>query len=152
MHVNIAYFNVTDPRLCIRLVAAHDSGVAHIFTLGRVGDGASWALEGEPIKIEVSPHALRNGTTVLNAKTGHQCRTERDRFAAAMRATPSGEHVILVTAGAKGARCHYDITGDRMGKVDWGSSVGAVENVQVIEKLGTRPTSLNLMKMAQPVS
>lgn len=45
---------------------------------------------------------------------------------------------ILVMAGAKGAKCISGINGERIGKVEWGSKFGAVQAVQIVEKMGLK--------------
>ena len=41
-------------------------------------------------------------------------------------------------AGEKGAKCVSGINGERIGKVEWGSKVGAVQAVQIVEKMGLK--------------
>lgn len=53
----------------------------------------------------------------------------------ASRVTPT-DQVLLVIAGSKGARCNVDITGDRLGKVEWNNKMGKVSSVQIVQKLG----------------
>jgi len=45
---------------------------------------------------------------------------------------------ILVMTGAKGAKCVSRINGERIGKVEWGSKVGAVQAVQIVERMGLK--------------
>lgn len=47
-----------------------------------------------------------------------------------------GTHCIWVIAGAKGVRCFADVDGHRLGKADWGTKVGPVRNVEVVERDG----------------
>lgn len=39
-----------------------------------------------------------------------------------------------VTAGAKGVKCVVDITGERIGRADWPSKAGRIENVVIVRK------------------
>ena len=48
-----------------------------------------------------------------------------------------GSKPLLVTVGTRGARCNVDITGERIGKVDWGSRFGLATSAAVVEKLGS---------------
>lgn len=74
---------------------------------------------------------------MLDANTGAPMKANRSGLAASLQSS-SGDnvHCLWVTTGAKGVRCILDITGERVGKADWGSKVGGVESVQVIEKNG----------------
>lgn len=91
---------------------------------------------------------LAGGTFVLDKKTGAQWKADRTRFAATFKGgmspvvtatggSASNECVLLVV-GAKGAKTTANITGDKIGKADWGSRAGNVQSVQVIEHMGMR--------------
>jgi len=71
---------------------------------------------------------------VVDGKSGAALVASRSRLATADgQQTPS----ILVMVGAKGARCFANINGERIGKVEWGSKVGTIQGVQIIEKLSS---------------
>jgi len=73
---------------------------------------------------------------VLDSKTGLQRKANRNRLAASLE--PGAEaHSIWITAGTKGVRCVSDITGERIGKAEWGNKVGSVQSVKVIERNGS---------------
>ncbi|KAE9409115.1 hypothetical protein BT96DRAFT_953546 [Gymnopus androsaceus JB14] len=126
----------TDKRLALRLIVGRSSGASQVFTFGRSAD-SSWVPFGEVVKFDspVQPMAM----FVLNSKNGSPCGAYRSRLAASMdasRATPT-DQVLLVIAGSKGARCNVDITGDRLGKVEWNNKMGKVSSVQIVQKLGS---------------
>ncbi|KAF9270713.1 hypothetical protein L218DRAFT_1013731 [Marasmius fiardii PR-910] len=120
------------PRL--RLIAAKASGSSLLYTVNQNRADSSWAISGEPVKIETPSNPLPGGLFVIDAKSGARCLAERRRLVSPQ---PSEGHVLLIAAGAKGVRCHLDVTGDRLGRVEWSSKAGQVLTTQVVEKLGS---------------
>lgn len=124
-----------DARARVRLIATRESGRTQVFTLKRASN-LLWGVEEAAIlELETASHPL--ASFIIDAKTGARVKVDKSSCAA------YGEIEILgaprcmwVTAGAKGAKCFVDVDGERIGKVEWGSKVGAVETVQVVEKSG----------------
>jgi len=95
-------------------------------------------LDGEPVETDTLAHPVPHGSFVLDAKTGAPIKADRSRLAASLQTSDRNNAPCLwITAGAKGVRCIAGITGERIGKADWSSKVGAVESVQIIEKSGS---------------
>lgn len=45
-------------------------------------------------------------------------------------------HCLWVVAGAKGAKCYADVTGERIGRTDWKEAEGSVKSAQIVERHG----------------
>ncbi|GLB35825.1 putative lethal giant larvae(Lgl) like, C-terminal [Lyophyllum shimeji] len=124
-----------DPEARVRLVAMRASGHYQVYTLTQTGSSTQrWACE-KPITVDGGvPHPLPRCAFVIDSKTGVGLPASPSRLAAADGPqTPS----ILVMVGAKGARCFANVNGERIGKVEWGSKVGIIQGVQIVEKLGS---------------
>lgn len=118
----------------MRLVVLRASGHYQIYTLMQMG--AAWVCEG-PIAAEGSvTHPLPRAAFVIDSKSGARWPASRTRLAGAGSGSGAATPGVLVVTGEKGARCFANINGERIGKVDWGSKVGAVQAVQIVEKLG----------------
>lgn len=114
-------------------MAVYISGLTNVFTLAR-RSGSTWAVDPQPAKTETIENILPQANYVLDIKTGAQRKANRNRLAAAH---PGAEgRSIWVTASTKGVRCISDVTGERIGKAEWGSKVGHVQSVEVIERSG----------------
>lgn len=118
------------------MIAVRESGLSQVFTLSRPAGSGAWIVDGDPMEADgvVSPFA--QGNFVLDSKSGFYWKADGSRLAASHQPTPAGVHGIWIIAGAKGVRSVADITGDRIGKADWGTKVGTVQNVQIVEKSG----------------
>jgi syntaxin-binding protein 5 len=97
---------------------------------------SEWKPEKEPVRSETSVGAvLPNGSFVLDARSGITWLADKQRFR--LLNQPAGEtHALFVSVGSKGARCNVDVSGERIGKVDWPDYAGHITAVQVIDKLG----------------
>ncbi|KAL1740665.1 hypothetical protein HDZ31DRAFT_47042, partial [Schizophyllum fasciatum] len=114
-----------DPKSQLRLLALRASGNGLVYTVDR--DGASGTSTPTPISFEGAPSVLQAGLFVIDSKTGASWRGgERP-----------GSKPLLVSVGAKGARCNSDITGERVGKAEWSSRFGTAASAAVVEKLGS---------------
>ncbi|KAJ7293050.1 WD40 containing snare-dependent exocytosis protein [Mycena rebaudengoi] len=122
-----------DPQLRIRLLVGHDSGTTEIITVVR--DGSNWRVDAEIKKVDTVIHPLLDGTFVVDSKSGAICRATKGQLAQSFQSAAPDAHRILVTAGAKGVKSFSDINGARIGKADWGNKSGAVESVQIVEKM-----------------
>jgi syntaxin-binding protein 5 len=128
-------YSGSDPQLRIRLIAVHISGLLQIFTLSRHPGSTSWIFDEDPVTTETVANPLPQGIFILDSKSGAQWKADRGRLGASLHPTAvQNTHGICVTTGAKGARSVVDITGERIGKTDWGSKGGIVQNVQIVEK------------------
>lgn len=99
----------------------------------RPSNSSSWSVDDSGIEAETVSHPLRS--FVIDAKTGTWIKADRSRLAASSQPSNSGP-CVWVTAGVKGARCVAGVDGERVGKAEWSSKVGAVESVQIVEKNG----------------
>ncbi|KAI3622792.1 wd40 containing snare-dependent exocytosis protein [Moniliophthora roreri] len=124
----------SDPQPHLRLIAARPSGSSQLFTFEQRSD-SSWKPTGEVTKIESLSHPLPGAMFVINSKTGARCLADRRRLSVSADGSTS---VLFVVAGEKGARCHLNINGDRLGRTEWSSKVGQVLSTQIVEKLGSR--------------
>lgn len=108
-----------------------------VHTILRSQTGA-WTVKPTPEKAEAASHPFSGGSIVISTK-GYPVRADRDGLAAVL-AAPSGpsesRRSIWISAGAKGVRCVADITGERLGRIEWGNKVGKVEQVEVVRKNG----------------
>ncbi|KAF5385371.1 hypothetical protein D9615_001225 [Tricholomella constricta] len=127
---------VKDPEQRVRLVAMRASGQYQIYTLTQTDSSTqSWVCEG-PITADGGvSQVLPRGAFVIDSKSGAGVTANRSRLAGAGygQKTPP----VLVMVGTKGARCFANLNGERIGKVDWGSKVGTIQGVQIVEKLGS---------------
>lgn len=110
-----------DPTPRLRLVTLRISGAGRVYTFN--DDGSVQ----EPIVFEGAADPVNNGLFVIDSKTGAPWRGERP-----------GAKPLLVSVGGRGARCTLDVTGERVGKAEWGSRFGAAGSAAVVEKLGSR--------------
>ncbi|KAF9074911.1 WD40 containing snare-dependent exocytosis protein [Rhodocollybia butyracea] len=122
-----------DERLALRLIAGHSSGTLKVFTFGRSVD-SSWNLTGEPMKSDSPVQPLQ--IFVIDSKRGSRCTANRSKLLACMD-NSGASPVLLVIAGIKGARCNVNLTGERVGKVEWSHRMGKVLNVQIVQKLSS---------------
>ncbi|KDR85736.1 hypothetical protein GALMADRAFT_218826 [Galerina marginata CBS 339.88] len=132
-----------DPQVRVRLIAAHQSGQAEIFTLIPSGNPVSWGVAGDPVSCKAVPDPIPDGTFVLDSK-GTQCKADRARFAASFkgvspsRADSGPKSNTLLTVGANGARCSLNLNGEKVAKVEWGHKVGAVRGAHVVQHMDSR--------------
>ncbi|KAK0500667.1 WD40 containing snare-dependent exocytosis protein [Armillaria luteobubalina] len=118
----------------IRLIAIRKSGICEVYSISRVN--SSWSCSEDFVRVDGVSDPFPDGTFMVDAKTGvHRNATRRGLIDAFDSSSVQG-HAYFVTAGVKGARCYVDINGSRIGKVDWNSKSGTVQEVKVVEKLG----------------
>ena len=77
---------------------------------------------------------LPDGTFVVDT-LGVHIAADRARLAASFRAPTDTPQCLMITVGAKGARCNLNIDGDKVAKIEWGSKVGLVQSVQIVKNL-----------------
>lgn len=129
----------TDPQLRVLLIAVRTSGQAIVYTLVRTPDGV-WNVSPTPENTDTVSQPLVGGSFVVDTRTGNQCRANRGGLGAALSASTEDVEkgkAVWVCAGIKGARCAIDITGERVGRVEWSSKFGKVERVSLVQKNGT---------------
>lgn len=121
----------------ILLIAVRASSATTIHTVLRSQNGA-WTVKTHPEKTEAASHPFPGGSIVINT-TGYSCNADRNGLSVALTPPTNPSEVkrsIWVTAGSKGVRCVADITGEKLGRTEWGSKVGKVEQVEVVRKNG----------------
>ncbi|KIK70617.1 hypothetical protein GYMLUDRAFT_32661 [Collybiopsis luxurians FD-317 M1] len=127
-----------DERLALRLIAGISSGSSQVITFNRDGN-SSWAFTGEVAKFETAAQPI--GIFIIDSKNGSRCTANRSSLTASMSSSGAGaasKSVLVVIAGAKGARCNFNINGDRLGKVDWNHhKMGKVLSLQIVQKLSS---------------
>ncbi|RDB29510.1 Uncharacterized protein C1F3.03 [Hypsizygus marmoreus] len=129
-----------DPESRVRLIVLRASGHYQIFTLAQSESSSSWICAGPVSADGAAANPLPRGSFVIDGKSGAGWPASRTRYAVALSGTPASgtpPSCIFVTTGAKGARCFANINGERVGKADWGSKIGTIQAVQIIEKLGS---------------
>lgn len=129
---------LADPTPRILLLAIHMSDATDIYTISRSSDGA-WSVSDQRERTEAVNSPLPGGSFVIEAKNGRRCKAERNALMTALSPNPTEAvkgRYLWVSAGARGVKCVVDITGDRIGRADWPSKAGKVQQVCVIEKNG----------------
>lgn len=135
---------LTDLTPRIRLLAVYNSGSAHVYTIDRPNVSSNFAVlpnhettEGVP-----SPFPDQDSSVVLDSKTGLRYKADSHGLMTAMNpdnitgAGRSERHYVWVVAGEKGARATLDLTGERLGRVEWGNKAGSVIKVRIVERTG----------------
>ncbi|KAI0081067.1 hypothetical protein K474DRAFT_1656898 [Panus rudis PR-1116 ss-1] len=119
----------------VLLIATRDSGATSIYTVYRTAEG-SWAVKDMPAKTDAVPHPLPNSSIVIDSKTGYRCSANRNGLSSVLAPPPDIDQkkTLWINAGSKGVRCVVDITGEKIGKADWGSKLGKVERIEVVQK------------------
>ncbi|KAF8808127.1 WD40 containing snare-dependent exocytosis protein [Phlegmacium glaucopus] len=125
-----------DSKLSVRLIVAYQSGHADIYTLVHSGNPVTWSIIDEPVPCKAVVDPLPNGTFVVDTK-GVPVRADRKRLGASYQGVlPAGtQQSLMITVGAKGARCNLNIDGEKMGKAEWGSKVGLLQSAQIVEHM-----------------
>ena len=100
---------------------------------------------------ETLANTLPTGIFVLDAHTGTSCRADRNRLAISLDRQSGnmvmgadkkhdegeeGPRCFLIVAGEKGVRCFADLGEERAARAEWGSKVGSVNAVQIVERNG----------------
>ena len=75
---------------------------------------------------------LPDGTFVVDTQ-GVLISADRTRLAASFRVPTDTSPCLMITVGAKGARCNFNIDGEKVAKIEWGSKVGLVQSVQIVK-------------------
>ncbi|CAL1694488.1 unnamed protein product [Somion occarium] len=125
----------SDPTPRILLLIIRSSGTTNIHTITRSSTG-SWSVKENPEKTDAASHPLPGGSFVIDAK-GNGMKASRHALATALAPPSDPSQVkrgIWINAGARGVRCTADITGEKLGRAEWGSKIGKVEQVEVVHK------------------
>ncbi|KAF9245858.1 lethal giant larvae like, C-terminal-domain-containing protein [Melanogaster broomeanus] len=126
-----------DLEMAIRLIAIHASGTTHIYKIARSQGSAAFSI-ASIVTTETLPGQLPRCSYVLDSQTGALLRANGAGLAASLQSPGARANgCVWVTVGATGARCTADITGDRVGKVDWNRK-RQVLNAQIIERNSSR--------------
>lgn len=126
-----------DPTPRVLLLVVRQSGSTDIYAMSRSPDG-SWSISDQTEHAEGSSNPLPDASFVIDSKNGRRCKADGNGLITAMNPTsdPTKGRYLWITAGTKGARCVVDITGDRLGRVEWPSKAGKVEKVSFVQKNG----------------
>ncbi|KAJ8494736.1 hypothetical protein ONZ45_g13123 [Pleurotus djamor] len=125
----------TDPQLRVRLIAVRTTGATEIFTLTKSQIGA-WSCKDSDIQTTDSvDDPIPTGSFVIDLKNGAILGATSSKLSTISR-SPTG--CLWVVCGAKNAKCIVDITGDQVGKARWNTKSGLVNDVQIVEKNGSR--------------
>lgn len=115
------------------LVATRTSGSTTVLTISRSQSGA-WDVQDSLETTDGSSNPIQGGSVVIDTK-GNPYKADRSGLAVSLASGDvERKRSIWISAGAKGVKCVGDITGERLGKTEWGSKVGKVEQVAVVRK------------------
>ena len=136
LHIHVLNDVVEDIFPRVRLLATRESGATTIYSLSR-SDSGSWSVSEHRETTDGVSHTIPNASFVLDLKLGAARKADRSGLAEVIHS--SAEEAVKgtsfwVTAGAKGVKCVLDITGERIGRAEWPSKIGKVENVTITRK------------------
>ncbi|KAI5118052.1 hypothetical protein M0805_005899 [Coniferiporia weirii] len=132
----------------VRLLVSHHSSTVRLFTLSQ-SSSRVWAVDEDVKKFDGTENPLPRGMFVLQAKNGTSRTASRATFKEALqggedfapvkegREKHSGPHCFWVSAGEKGAKCHANFVGSKVGKTDWGKG-RKIESVEVVDRNGAQ--------------
>ncbi|KAL1951191.1 hypothetical protein VTO73DRAFT_340 [Trametes versicolor] len=126
----------SDLEVRLRLICSAASGATSIYALAHDTAG-TWSVTQPPVVVDAPARPIPGGCFVLDAKTGTRCLANRQGLATVLQAEGAADadrKFVLVAAGAKGVRCTLGINGEKIAKVDWGSKVGTVQHVEVVQR------------------
>jgi syntaxin-binding protein 5 len=92
----------------------------------------SWSVVGDPVPCKAMADPLPDGTFVVDTQ-GELIGADRTRLAASFGVPTNTPPYLMITVGAKGARCNFNIDGEKVAKIEWGSKVGLVQSVQIVK-------------------
>lgn len=92
----------------------------------------SWSVVGDPVPCKAMADPLPDGTFVVDTH-GELIGADQARLAASFRVPTDTPPCLMITVGAKGARCTFNIDGEKVAKIEWGSKVGLVQSVQIVK-------------------
>lgn len=125
-----------DGVLKVRLIISRRSGDAELVTLQTTkGSGSPWGVAGEIIDFRGVSDPLPEGSFVLDSKTGKNRGATGSLFALSYHGELCPSPSIFITVGHKGARSYADITGERIGKADWGIRGGNAVAAQIVGRM-----------------
>ena len=130
---------MSDPIPRVMLLVVRQSGSTDIYVMLRAPDG-SWSVndKAEPEHAEGVASPLPDASFVIYSKSGRSCKADGNGLITSMNPTAESTkgRYLWITAGAKGAKCVVDITGERIGRIEWPSKTGKVERVSIVRKSG----------------
>lgn len=122
------------------MITVHVSGLSRLYTVTRTAGSASWKFADKSKKADAISNPLPHGIFVIDSKSGFHWKANKHMLATSLEPTLPDTHSLFIVTGTKGAKVFTDITGDRIGKADWGHKSGTVRNVQILEKMSTSYT------------
>ncbi|KAI0639923.1 lethal giant larvae like, C-terminal-domain-containing protein [Trametes polyzona] len=126
----------TDPDVRLRLICSAASGTTSVYALAHNAP-STWTVVQPPLTIDTPARPIPGGYFVLDARTGAKCRGDRKGLATVLQTdevVATEQKFIFVAAGAKAVRCTLNVNGERIAKAEWGSKVGTVQHVEVVER------------------
>jgi len=115
-------------------VAIRASGHTCIYTIEKDARTHQFQVSTKPILVDAVSQCFPCGSYVLNSITGAVCVASRSRYSVVAQGQSDVANTYWITVGRKGARCNLNADGNRLGKVDFGSKHGVVENAHVVHK------------------
>ncbi|KAI0093981.1 lethal giant larvae like, C-terminal-domain-containing protein [Irpex rosettiformis] len=124
-----------DPSPRILLLVVRQSGSTDIYVILRSSDGI-WSVNDQTEHAEGPSSPLPEGSFVIDSKSGRSCKADGNGLIATMNPTAelTKGRYLWVTAGTRGARCVVDITGEKLGRVEWPNKGSKVERVSIVHK------------------
>lgn len=135
--------SVQDSTPKLRLLASSASGSTRAYSLSRAPSSGLWTISGDVKKIDGIEEPIRRASFVINSKTGTPCNAGQASLVEAMSAsgatpgspTAGTSHCFCVFIGARGAKCSENLSGRRVGRVEWGKN-RTIETAEVVYRSG----------------
>lgn len=124
----------SEQNLSLRLISVHESGTSYVYKLTRKSSSSSYSFM-EAVTTETLPNLFNDSSFVIDSKTGALMRANKTTFAAILQqgGVVAANSCFWVTASAQGAECRVDITGVRVGRVDWDAKQNII-HASIIER------------------
>lgn len=128
----------SEQNLFLRLISVHESGTSYVYKLARKPGSSSYSFV-EAVTTETLPNLFDNSSFVIDSKTGALMRADKAMFAVALQQDDSvaANSCFWVTASAQGAECRVDITGTRVGRVNWDAKQNII-HASLVERNGSQ--------------
>lgn len=124
-------------------MAIRASGRAFIYTIEKDAQTHEFQVAPEPISVDAAARCFPTGSYVLDSTTGVQSVASRSQYSDLVQGQPGGVDAYWITTGQKGLRCSLNANGSRLGRVDFGSKNGVVENACVVHRHSMWNTTMN---------
>lgn len=128
----------SDQNPSVRLISVHESGISYVYKLARESSSSSYSFV-EAVTTETLPNLFNDSSFVIDSKTGALMRADKTMFAATLQqgGVVPANSCFWVTASAGGAECRVDITGVRVGRVNWSSKQNIIR-ASIVERNGSQ--------------